>query len=111
MLKYYILIIFATLCGSFGAYFLKKASNTRNSIIKLIFFNFDFYIGGFLYFLGSILCIIALKFLPYGIVYFFMSLTYLWSFLIGIFILKESLSINKIINLILIICGIIMITF
>ena len=111
MLKYYLLVIFATISGAFGAFFLKKASDTKKSFIQLIFFDFNFYIGGFLYFLGSILCIFALKFLPYGIVYFFLSLTYLWSFLIGIFLLKEIYNINKIINLLLIICGIVMITF
>ncbi len=111
MLKYYVLIVFATICGAFGAFFLKKAADTKKSFIQLVFFNFNFYLGGFLYFLGSLLCIFALKFLPYGIVYFFLSLTYLWSFLIGVFLLKEKYNVNKIINLLLIICGIVMITF
>lgn len=108
---YYILAVFATISGSFGAYFLKKASDTKKSIIKLIFFELNFYIGSFLYFLGSFLCIIALKFVPYGIFYFFMSLEYFWSFLIGVFLLKESVNFNKILNLLFIICGIVMIMF
>jgi len=111
MLKYYIIVILATLFGAFGAYFLKVASDTKKPFLKLIFFDFNFYLGGLLYFSGSILCIVALKYLPYGIVYFFLSLTYLWSFLIGISLLKETYNIRKIINLLLIICGIIMLTF
>jgi len=110
MLKY-LIVILATFFGAFGAYYLKKASDTKKNFIKLIFFDFNFYFGAFLYLLGAFSSIIALKFLPYGIVYFSYSITYIWSFLIGIFLLKESCDINKIINLGLIICGIVMIIF
>ena len=110
MLKYYLFTIIATIFGAFGAYFLKMASDTKKSLIKLIFFEPKFYVGGILYFLSSLISIFVLKFLPYGIAYFFTSLTYLWSFLIGIFLLNEKFTLNKLINLILIICGIVIIT-
>lgn len=106
--KYYLLIIGYTFLASLAALLLKKASEKQNSFKGLLFFDFYFYMGGMFYFLASIGTIIALKHMSYLLVYFLSALTYVWSVVLGVIVLKEAMSLRKIIAIGLIFMGIIL---
>lgn len=93
-----------TISGAFGSYFFKLASGAdfKTEKIKLVV---HLAIGGSLYFLGAVLNIIVLKFLPYTIVFPLTSITYIWTFVISYLLLKEKLTIKKIIGLAFIFIG------
>lgn len=103
----YLLIVFYTFLGSLGALFLKKS--TKN--LKKILLSCYFYIGGLFYVLGALGSIIALRILPYGIVYSMSGLTYLWTSLLGLFYLKEELTKRKFIGSLCILLGVILINY
>ena len=109
MIKYYVILIFMTLIGSFASLFFKKASNS-SSIIEMIK-NKNIYIGGFLYLFSSILNIYILQFLNYSIVLPLTSITYIWTLLISNKILNESISKRKFFGILLIVIGAVMINF
>lgn len=106
MIKYYFIIILYTFISSLAAIFLKKASDKNKSFLSLCFGDKHFYIGGVLYFLASIGTIIALKYLPYGIVYALSSITYCWTLILAYLILSEKITKIKIIAIIIILTGV-----
>ena len=106
MIKFYLLIFCYTLLSAGAALFLKKASDSNITLIKSIFFNLNFYIGLTLYFIASLGSIIALKYLPYGMVYALSSTTYVWTLLLARIFLSEKLTRNKIFSVMLILTGI-----
>ena len=91
--------------GAFGSFFLKKALNFDN--IQALIVNYNFYLGGFLYAASAVINIYLLRVLPYSVVLPLTSITYIFTLLISKFILKEKLTIGKIIGISLIITGII----
>ena len=100
---YFILLIIMTMIGACAALFLKKASSSKT--IKEILLNYNFYLGGLLYFIGALINIYVLKFLSYSTVLPLISITYIWTMLLSYFILKETISSKKIWGVILIIVG------
>lgn len=104
MYKYFLICIVFTLVGAFGGYFFKKAATTSSSIIKIIFNPF-LYIGGVFYVIGAILNIIVLKKLSYTVVLPLTSITYVWTIIISYFMLKEKISLKKILGIVFIISG------
>lgn len=111
MTKYYIFIGIYTLFSSIAALFLKRASDTKLPFVRLIFFNKDFYIGIGLYFLASVGSIVALKYLPYSVVYSLSAMTYIWTLIIARIFLKEELSRQKIVGVSFIFVGVFCITY
>ncbi|WP_349291315.1 EamA family transporter [Planococcus beigongshangi] len=99
-----LLLIVMTWIGAFGGYYLKKASSfninleRKEFMLRLMF-------GAFLYGASAILNILALKFLPYTVVFPLTSITYIWTMLISFFLLKERISGRKIIGVLLIVTG------
>lgn len=99
-----LLMVVMTWMGAFGGYFLKRATffninmERKAFMMRLLF-------GVFLYGLGAILNIVALKFLPYTLVFPLTSITYIWTMLISYFLLKEQISGRKIIGVLLIVTG------
>lgn len=100
---YFILILF-TIIGSFGGYFLKKATMHIDSFVD-VFFAPWIYIGGLLYITGALLNIYVLKYLPYTVVLPMTSITYIWTMFISHTFFQEKITKKKQIGIIFIIFG------
>lgn len=92
-----------TFMGSLGALFLKKASSF--SSLKNLILDLNFYLGGGLYFLSAILNIYILKYINYSVVLPLTSITYIWTTIISYLILKEKITIKKVLGLASILLG------
>lgn len=100
---YYVVLTIMTLLGSVASLFLKRASGS-NSLVMLIK-NINLYLGGGLYFLSAVLNIYVLRYLDYSIVLPLTSITYIWTMLFSYFILKERITLKKIMGVGLIVIG------
>lgn len=107
MTIYYIVLIVMTIIGSIASLFLKKASNSE-TIIKLLK-NKNIYLGGGLYLTSAILNIYILKYLDYSVVLPLTSITYIWTLIISYKVLKEKISLKKVVGVIFILLGAIII--
>ena len=67
--------------------------------------NLNIYIGGLLYLLSAVLNIWILRFLDYSVVLPLTSLTYIWTMIISYLILKEKITIKKILGVAFILVG------
>ena len=99
----YTSLVFMTFIGSVASLFLKKASGSNG--IKRMRVNLNIYIGGLLYLLSAVLNIWILRFLDYSVVLPLTSLTYVWTMIISHLILKEKITIKKILGVVLILVG------
>lgn len=104
MYRFIILCLIFTLTGAFGGLCFKKAVSNSDRIIKVVLSPY-LYFGGILYVLGALLNIIVLKELKYTVVLPLTSFTYIWTILISYFILKEKITIKKVMGIALIIIG------
>ena len=99
----YTSLVFMTFIGSVASLFLKKASGSNG--IKSMLVNLNIYIGGLLYLLSAVLNILILRFLDYSVVLPLTSLTYIWTMIISYLILKEKITIKKILGVAFILVG------
>lgn len=99
----YTSLVFMTFIGSVASLFLKKASGSNG--IKSMLVNLNIYIGGLLYLLSAVLNIWILRFLDYSVVLPLTSLTYIWTMIISYLILKEKITIKKILGVAFIMVG------
>lgn len=97
------LSVLSSIIGSFGAIYLKKASN--NGIL-----NKDLIIGFILYITGILTFVPALMFGELSILYPIISLSYVWVALISIKVFNDRMSNIKWIGIILIILGVFLVT-
>lgn len=104
MIKYYIIVLLLTILGSFGAFFLKKATNSKPSIMSA-FTSKYLYIGGALYILAAILNIFVLNYLDYIVLLPLTSLSYIWTMIIARIFLGDKISRNKKIGVLCICIG------
>ncbi|GKX68076.1 DMT family transporter [Inconstantimicrobium mannanitabidum] len=104
MNKYYLLCPIFTLMGAFGAMFFKRVTNNNKSFFRY-FTDWNFYLGGFLYFVGALLNIYVLHYLKYTVVLPITSITYIWTMIISYFIMKEKITKKKLIGVSLILIG------
>ena len=88
-----------TILGAWGSYCFKKASINKNWL------NLNIFLGCFLYTSGMIVNILALKYYDYTIVFPLTSLTYIWSFILGVKLLHEKFNAYNLYGVCLIICG------
>lgn len=109
MIVYIPILIVMTILGAFAGMFLKRASSNLN--IKALLLNYNLYIGGLLYLISALLNIYVLRFLDYSVVLPLTSITYVWTMLISYFVLKEKITVKKIIGVCLIILGAVIISF
>lgn len=98
-----IIIIIMTVMGSFGGFFLKRASAGLKfpDILK----NYNLYLGGIFYVGGAVLNIYVLRFLDYSLVLPLTSLTYIWTMAISYKLLGEKITCRKILGVVLIVSG------
>jgi len=92
-----------TILGSVAALFLKKASGEAG--IKGLVRNKNVYTGGGLYLIAAFINIYILRYLDYSTVLPLTSLTYIWTMILSIFILKEKMTIREAIGAIGIAAG------
>ncbi|KGP71848.1 EamA family transporter [Pontibacillus yanchengensis] len=95
-----LLVILMTLFGSLGGFFFKKAGDHP------LGFNLPFLMkvgtGGTFYLAGALLNIYLLTLLPYTVVYPITSVTYIWTMLLSAIFLHETITIKKVIGVLLI---------
>ena len=103
MISWFLLLMIMTIAGAFGGFFFKKA--TKNGFKISRYFILFLGLGGFCYLMSSILNIIVLKHMSYTVVFPLTSITYIWTLLISYFFLQESLTVKKILGVILICIG------
>ena len=108
MAGYYLVLLIMTMIGSVASLFLKKASGS-NGLIEMLR-NVNLYIGGFLYVTSAVLNIWLLKILDYSVILPLSSLTYIWTMVLSYFILKEKITLKKMVGVCLILIGAIIIS-
>lgn len=97
-----------TMLGACAGLFFKRAS--ENLKPSYLLRNYNLYIGGILYLISALVNIYVLRFLDYSVVLPITSITYIWTMLLSYFILKEKISVKKIVGVCLIIIGAVMIS-
>ncbi len=101
-----VLVILATVIGSFGPILLKKASARRLSSIKSLLTNYHLFGGVTLYSIGTLLFIPALKGGDLSVLYPFVALSYVWISLLSTKFLGEKMNKIKWIGIAFIIIGV-----
>ncbi|MBT3408022.1 EamA family transporter [Candidatus Woesearchaeota archaeon] len=107
MNKGIILILICTILTALGQIMWKLGMQEFN--IYIIYLNYSLIIGCLLYVAGAFFLTYALKFSDLSKIHPFLSLGYVWVFLIGIIFLGELFTISKLIGIFLIIMGVIFI--
>lgn len=102
-MMYFMILIFMTLCGAVASLFLKRASGTEG-ILKM-FLNINLYIGGGLYLISAVLNVYILRYLDYSVVLPLTSITYIWTMILSYMILKEKITVKKMLGVALILIG------
>lgn len=100
------LVILATLIGAFGPILLKKASAKKLSSIHSLMKNYHLFGGVFLYAIGTILFIPALKGGDLSVLYPFVALNYIWVSLLSVKFLGEKMNLMKWMGIACIIAGV-----
>ena len=100
------LVVLATLVGAFGPILLKKASAKKLSKLSSLITNYHLFGGVFLYGIGTVLFIPALKGGDLSILYPFVSLTYIWVSLLSVKFLGEKMNLIKWLGIVFIILGV-----
>lgn len=108
MMWLYICLLVMTFLGSVASLFLKRASGSNG--IKEMLTNINLYVGGFLYLTSAVLNIFLLRKLDYSVVLPLTSLTYVWTMVLSYLILKERITIKKIIGVVFILIGAILVS-
>lgn len=101
-----ILVLIATIIGSFGALFIKLGSKTFSFSPIQLLRNYKLILGFFLYGITYIIFIIALKGGDLSVLYPLVSVGYIWIIIISIRFLAERMNIWKWTGLLLIISGV-----
>ena len=99
-----ILVLFATVFGSFGPIFFKKGS--KNFKLINIYKNYNFILGIIFYGIGTLLFIPALKGGELSILYPLISLSYIWVSLLSVKMIREKMNKFKWFGILLIIIGV-----
>ncbi|MBI2661085.1 EamA family transporter [Candidatus Woesearchaeota archaeon] len=100
------LIITATLIGSFGPILLKKASAKKLSSFSSLMANYHLFGGVGLYGVGTVLFLPALKGGELSVLYPFVSLSYVWVSILSVRFLGEEMNRYKWLGIALIITGV-----
>lgn len=103
MMLYYVILLIMTLFGAVAGFCLKKASSTEG-IQQLIRCPFLF-VGGSLYFISALMNIYVLKYLDYSTVLPLTAVTYIWTMLLSGAVLKEKITIRKVVGTVAIVVG------
>lgn len=99
------LMVIGSVFNAIAPIILKKSKKKISNIFDLIN---PYFIGGlFFYGIAYIITLPPLRYGDVGVMYPIMSLTYVWTYFLGIFYLEENNSYKKMLGVIIIILGII----
>jgi len=101
-----VLILIATIFGSFGALFLKLGSKTFSFNLTRLLKNYNLILGFFLYGVAYVLFIVALKGGKLSVLYPIVSLGYIWISIISMKFLGERMNVWKWAGIVTIILGV-----
>lgn len=99
-----LVIVFMTMLGALGGFFFKRCSGGSSSI-SAITKNKNLYIGGFIYVASACLNVWVLKFMKYSVVMPMTAITYIWTMILSRVVLKEKITVKKMIGIAAIIIG------
>jgi len=99
-------ILFASLIGSIGTLFLKKASHQFSLSLNGIIKNKNLIIGVLFYGVSTAIFIIAIKFGPLSILYPIVATSYIWVAFLSVKFLKEKMNLFKWLGILFIILGV-----
>ena len=102
MIEAILIMALSSLTAATGGLLLKLSSKKGKTIMNKLL------LGIALYFVSLIFFIWALSIVPLSIAFNISALTYVFAFIFGIIIIKEKVSLSKIIGIMLIISGIIL---
>lgn len=108
-IELFLLIILMSALGAFAGLFLKIASS--NLEIKKLILNYNLYLGGILYLSAACINIYVLKYLDYSLVLPLTSITYVWTMFVSYFVLKERITVRKVMGVCLILLGTVTIAY
>ncbi len=95
-----LVITIATMIGAAGALFLKKGAGQKSIV------NIQLCIGLCLYGLSTVLYLLALRMDELSILYPMTSLTYVWTAMLSMFVLKERMGRKRWTGILMIISGV-----
>jgi uncharacterized membrane protein len=101
-----LMIIFCTLLTSSGQYLIKIGTETLSLSLLSIVTNIPLIFGFFLYGLGGIVLVIALKYGELSVLYPFIALSFIWVAFISINFLNEFMSLFNWFGMVAIIGGV-----
>ena len=101
-----VLVITATLIGAYGPILLKKASMKKLTSLKDLSKNYELFGGIFLYGVGTLLFIPALKGGELSVLYPLVAVSYIWVSLLSVKSLGEKMNKFKWLGIVLIIVGV-----
>ena len=104
--KAIVLVTVCTLFSALGQLFYKLSAGSFSFNLVSLITNYNLLLGLFFYFLGAILLIFALKFGELSTVYPFISLTFIWVFILGVILLHEPAGPFKVAGTLVIIGGV-----
>jgi drug/metabolite transporter (DMT)-like permease len=104
----YAIVVMGTLVAAMASFCFKKSS-AGSGIISILKSKY-FYIGGFLYFISSIVTIWLLQKMPYSVILPMGGICYIWTLFISYKFLGEKITLYKIASIVLIITGVLFIS-
>lgn len=96
--------VIGTIVGAVGAFYLKIGASKLS--LDNMFSNIRLWFGIFTYVIGLALFVVALRFGDLNIIFPITGLTYVWSLVLAKYILKEAVTLQRIIGIILVMCGV-----
>lgn len=104
--KALILVVICTIFTATGQFFYKLASERLEFSFFALLTNTPLLLGLFFYFVGAMLMVFALKHAELSTVYPFISLTFIWVFIIGVLRFGEVINPLKLIGTATIVFGV-----
>lgn len=102
----FLLVVIASFLGACGAFFLKRGADRSHFRLQHPQVNPRIFLGLGLYFLGSVIYIVALRHGELSMLYPVASLTYLWAMFLAAWQLNEPINTRKVLGLILLLVGV-----
>lgn len=104
-----VLVGIASFIGSFGALFLKSGAGKVNHGLRYLVLNGRLLLGVALFVASSLAYVVGIRRGELSVLYPLVSLGYIWTLLWSVLFLKERLTRNKFVGLLLIVLGIVFI--
>ena len=103
-------VIFATVFGAYGSFYMKKGAAKFNSNLKEQLKNYTLILGVSLMVFSSVMFIVALRFGELSVLYPITSITYIWVVLLSMKYLNEKMNTYKWMGIFFVVLGAILVT-